>query len=117
MPSEIIIDDEEKYYVSSVKINLKRSTKSIQQIVGSFYLSTGIFAALSLISFMINIDAVPGRMGLLITLYLIQSFLDIVTPSVSRQKVTISRNVTILNYILNKLKITYKAMKIMTTSL
>ena len=41
--------------------------------IGKFYAPTGIFAMLSMISFFINPDVVPGRMGLLVTLFLISS--------------------------------------------
>ena len=41
--------------------------------VNNFYMPTGIFATLSMISFVINPDLVPGRMGLLITLFLIST--------------------------------------------
>ena len=56
---------------SIIQVHLKRTLKSRHKIFGTYHFSTGIFAAISIISFSIDIDSVPGRMGLLITLYLI----------------------------------------------
>lgn len=42
-------------------------------LIGGFYGPTAIFAALSLISYCISPEIVPGRLGLLVTLYLIAS--------------------------------------------
>ena len=83
VPSEIFVENGEKYYKSLIKIDLSRTIKSRQKIEGSFHLTTGIFAALSLISFSINADVVPGRMGLLITLYLIlvNTYISVKAPS------------------------------------
>merc|ERR1712126_479817 len=44
---------------------------SFGQIFGGYYAPTKIFVLLSLISYSIDIDLVPGRLGLLVTLYLI----------------------------------------------
>ena len=49
----------------------KRTGRSRNKIFASFHLTTGIFAILSLVSYVIPPDIVPGRMGMLITLYLI----------------------------------------------
>ena len=57
--------------VAQVKMSFSRHEESRNKIFGSYHLSTGIFAALSLISYFIEPESVPGRMGLLITLYLI----------------------------------------------
>ena len=48
-----------------------RNAQSRNTIFGGFHVSTGIFAILSLVSYFIPPDIVPGRMGMLITLYLI----------------------------------------------
>ena len=48
-----------------------RTDKSRKKIFGSYHASTGIFAGLSLVSYFIPPDIVPGRMGMLITLFLI----------------------------------------------
>ena len=50
---------------------LRRNTFTL--LIGGFFIPTSIFALLSMISFFINPDAVPGRMGLLVTLFLISS--------------------------------------------
>ena len=71
LPSESFIENGIKYHKSMIQMNLKRTDKSRSKIFGSFHSSTGIFAALSLVSFFIHPDMVPGRMGMLITLYLI----------------------------------------------
>ena len=56
---------------TGITIHMKR--KEFGQLVGSFYVPTAIFSGLSTLSFFINPDVVPGRMGLLITLFLISS--------------------------------------------
>ena len=60
-----------KISVAQVKMSFSRHEESRNKIFGSYHLSTGIFAALSLISYLIDPESVSGRMGLLITLYLI----------------------------------------------
>ena len=54
---------------TGVTLILKRNVIPI----GKFFVPTGCFAILSMISFFINPDVVPGRMGLLLTLFLISS--------------------------------------------
>ena len=71
MPSKTFTDMKGRFSRSIIHIHLTRTKKSRDKIFGSFHLSTGIFAAISTISFIIPTDSVPGRMGLLITLYLI----------------------------------------------
>ena len=56
---------------TGVTIFLKRNTFDL--LIGGYYIPTGIFAALSMISYFIDPDVVPGRMGLLVTLFLISS--------------------------------------------
>ena len=58
-------------FPSGMKVELIRNKLSL--LVGSFYGPTSIFALLSLLSYFINPEIVPGRLGLLITLYLIVS--------------------------------------------
>ena len=50
----------------------KRTKRSRNRIFTRFHVTTAIFAILSLLSFSIQPDVVPGRMGMLIMLYLIQ---------------------------------------------
>ena len=54
---------------TGVTLTLKR----IVIPIGKFFVPTGCFSMLSMISFFINPDVVPGRMGLLLTLFLISS--------------------------------------------
>ena len=56
---------------SGITLELKRSTPGL--LFGGFYFPTGIFALLSLVSFSIDLQMVPGRLGLLVTLYLIMT--------------------------------------------
>lgn len=59
------------YSYAGMKMHLKRN--SLGLLLGGFYGPTAIFTILSLISFSIDPDVVPGRLGLLVTLYLICS--------------------------------------------
>ena len=61
----------EDYSMVQIEMNLTRSSKSRTKIFISFFVPTGIFTALSFISYFVPPDSVPGRMGMLITLYLI----------------------------------------------
>ena len=56
---------------SGISLELIRSTPGL--LFGGFYFPTGIFALLSLVSFSIDLQMVPGRLGLLVTLYLIMT--------------------------------------------
>ena len=59
------------YSSIDVEMMIQRSGYSKIRILSSFYLSTAIFSALSLVSYLIDPDQVPGRLGLLVTLSLI----------------------------------------------
>ena len=59
------------YSMTQIEMNLTRTVQSRRKIFGSYHASTVIFAAISLVSYFIPPDIVPGRMGMLITLYLI----------------------------------------------
>ena len=72
MPSSTFIDSGFEYALAQVKIDFKRTDKSRTEIFGGYHATTAIFSILSLLSFFINPDVVPGRMGMLIMLYLIQ---------------------------------------------
>ena len=52
---------------------MKLTRKSPGLLYGGYYFPTGIFAVLSLVSFSIELQNVPGRLGLLVTLYLIMT--------------------------------------------
>lgn len=59
------------YSHAGMRIDFTRNSLSL--LIGSFYGPTAIFAILSLISYSIGSEVVPGRLGLLVTLYLIAS--------------------------------------------
>ena len=58
--------------MAQVEINFKRTSASRNQVFGGYYVQTATFATLSLLSYFIEQSVVPGRMGMLITLYLIK---------------------------------------------
>ena len=60
------------YSMTQVKMLFNRTDKSRQKIFIGYHTTTAIFASLSLLSYFLPIDSVPGRMGMLVTLYLIQ---------------------------------------------
>lgn len=72
-PTESITNEEfgSNYSWAQVDILLQRKSKESKYLWGSYFASTLIFAVLSLASFCIQVDMVPGRIGLLITLFLI----------------------------------------------
>ena len=72
LPSSTFIDSGYEYALAQVKIDFERTNKSRAEIFGGYHATTAIFAMLSLLSFFIQPSAVPGRMGMLIMLYLIQ---------------------------------------------
>ncbi len=59
------------YSYAGLKIRLVRT--SLGQLMSRFFIPTGIFALTSLISYAIDPNVVPGRLGLLITTWLIAS--------------------------------------------
>ena len=64
--------DYDGYYSrAGVQVELVRDASALNQLMGSYYGPTTIFAFLSMFSFFIKADQVPGRMGVIITLYLI----------------------------------------------
>lgn len=60
-----------KYSMVEIKVNFQRTDKGRAKIFSSYHVTTGTFALLSLISYLIGPTQVPGRLGLLITLCLI----------------------------------------------
>ena len=54
-----------------VEMRFERTRKSRSKLL-SYYITSAVFSVLSLISYSIKIDIVPGRMGMLTVLYLIQ---------------------------------------------
>ena len=55
----------------SIKINLKRDAREFNKLLISYYLPSGSFAILSAFSFFIKPEVVPGRMGMLVTTFLV----------------------------------------------
>ena len=61
----------------NIQLKLERKQRELWAMVAQFYLPTFTFGFLALISYFIPIETVPGRMGLLVTLYLIATNLYI----------------------------------------
>lgn len=59
------------YSMAIIEIGLKRNQRGLQNLLRGYFVSTGIFGATSIISFFITPGQVSGRMGMLVTLYLI----------------------------------------------
>ena len=72
LPTTEFQDDGHKYSETRIKMIFERTEKSRTKIFGGYHATTAIFSILSLISFFIQPEVVPGRMGMLIILYLIQ---------------------------------------------
>ena len=56
---------------SGVEFSLSRNTNEMNKLLISYYFPSGAFAILSLFSFFINHHVVPGRMGMLVTIFLV----------------------------------------------
>ena len=69
--TSIIYTLNRKRSATGVRFHFARN--SIGLLLGGYYVPTGIFASLSLVSFIIKPEIVPGRMGLLVTLFLIST--------------------------------------------
>merc|ERR1712241_361525 len=52
---------------------MKLKRKSLGQLLSGYYYPTSTFAFLSMMSFLIKPEIVPGRMGMIVTLYLISA--------------------------------------------
>ena len=72
LPTAEYQDNGYKYSETRIKMIFERTEKSRTKIFGGYHATTAIFAILSLLSFFIQPEVVPGRMGMLIILYLIQ---------------------------------------------
>ena len=59
------------YPMTTMLVTLRRSNVGQLKILLEFHLPTGLFGALSLISFFIPPEQVPGRIGMLMTILLI----------------------------------------------
>ena len=61
------------YSLVSMKINLKRNAREFNKLLISYYLPSGSFAIMSAFSFFIMPEVVPGRMGMLVTIFLVET--------------------------------------------
>ena len=61
LPNTLYMEKGKNYSLSQVKLNFERTDKSRAEIFSGYHTTTGIFAFLSLVSFFINLDAVPGK--------------------------------------------------------
>ena len=61
----------ESYSLARIKMNLKRKHQELRTVFIEFIFPSFTYSILSLISYFIYVESVPGRMGLLVTLYLI----------------------------------------------
>ena len=85
VPTEVTLKPEFTvlYSEASIDIKLERKVREFWKLISEFYLPTFIFSKLALISYSIPVDSVPGRMGLLITLYFITTniYVNTIAPS------------------------------------
>ena len=65
----IIRDNGWDYSFTGMRMELYRNT--IGSLIGGYYVPTATFSIFSLVSYSIDLDVVPGRLGLLVTLDLI----------------------------------------------
>ena len=72
LPTSVFKDGGDTGSMAQVEINFKRTSASQNQVFGGYYIQTATFATLSLLSYFIKQSVVPGRMGMVITLFLIQ---------------------------------------------
>lgn len=68
-----LFDASEIYSLVSMKINLKRDAREFNKLLISYYLPSGSFAIMSAFSFFIMPEVVPGRMGMLVTIFLVET--------------------------------------------
>ena len=61
----------ESYSLATIKMNLKRKYQERRTVLIEFIFPSFTYSILALISYFICVESVPGRMGLLVTLYLI----------------------------------------------
>ena len=69
IPTGITLNEKWSYINSGIVFNIRRN--DIGQLIGGFFGPTAIFTFISLVSFLIDPDVVPGRLGLLLTVFLI----------------------------------------------
>ena len=57
--------------IAFVQFKFTRNDEGRQKLITGYYIPTGLFATLSLVSYLIKPEIVPGRMGMLVILFLI----------------------------------------------
>ena len=72
LPASSFVDYGIEFSMAQIRINFNRNRVSRNKIFSGYHVTTATFALLSLISFSMERDVVPGRMGMLIILYLMQ---------------------------------------------
>ena len=71
LPSETEYSDGELKSIALIQFKLTRNEQVLQQLFTGYFAPMGFFALLSLISYLIKPEIVPGRMGMLTVLFLI----------------------------------------------
>ena len=71
LPPENFYETGYDYSMFRIKISFNRTEKGQAKIFSSYHIPIAVYACLSLVSYGIELEQVPGRMGLLITLSLI----------------------------------------------
>ena len=61
----------EQKSISFVQFKFTRTNEGRETLITGYYIPSGLFATLSLISYLIKPEIVPGRMGMLVVLFLI----------------------------------------------
>jgi len=81
--SSIVNENGYDYSEAAIQIRLARNKIGLLKIIWGYYVTTGTFSMMSLLSFFVDPSVVPGRMGMLVTLYLmlINSHNSVEAPS------------------------------------
>ena len=65
------MDPARTHSLVTMKLNLKRNSREFNKLLIAYFLPTCSFAILSAFSFFIKPEVVPGRMGMLVTIFLV----------------------------------------------
>ena len=60
LPNTVYLENGRNFSLAQVKLNFQRTEKSQAEIFSGYHTTTGVFAFLSLFSFFINPEVVPG---------------------------------------------------------
>ena len=69
------------YPQANVHINVRRKHEEFKTLLSEFFFPTWMFSKMALISYAIPVESVPGRLGLLATLYLITTNIYVGIPA------------------------------------